>query len=111
MADKPRVLVLGGCGFIGRNLVTYLYHNKLASRICAVDKLLYQIAGLSEAEKAVYEDKDIVTVKQADLASEAHVKKVFEHDGGNWTYVINLAAVTKYSQGKEVYDVNVVKID
>lgn len=110
MADKPRVLVLGGCGFIGRNLVTYLYNNKLASRICAVDKLLYQIAGLSEAEKAVFEDKDIVTVKQADLASEAHVKKVFEHDGGNWTYVINLAAVTKYSQGKEVYDVNVVKL-
>jgi len=54
--------------------------------------------------------KDFVTVKQADLASEAHIPKVFEHDGGNWTYVINCAAVTKYSQGKEVYDHNVVRL-
>jgi len=44
------------------------------------------------------------------LASEAHIPKVFEHDGGNWTYVINCAAVTKYSQGKEVYDHNVFKL-
>jgi len=35
---------------------------------------------------------------------------VFEHDGGNWTYVINCAAVTKYSQGKEVYDHNVLRL-
>jgi len=39
-----------------------------------------------------------------------HIPKVFEHDGGNWTYVINCAAVTKYSQGKEVYDHNVVRL-
>jgi len=51
-----------------------------------------------------------VTVKQADLANEAHVQKVFEHDGGNYKFVINLAAVTKYSQGKEVYDVNIVQL-
>jgi len=110
MVDKPRVLILGGCGFIGRHLVTYLWENKLASRVCVADKVLYQIAGLSEAEKAIFENKDFVSVKQADLASEAHIPKVFEYDGGNWTYVINCAAVTKYSQGKEVYDHNVVKL-
>jgi len=38
------------------------------------------------------------------------VQKVFEHDGGNYKYVFNLAAVTKYSQGKEVYDVNIVTL-
>jgi len=110
MADKPRVLILGGSGFIGRHLVTFLFENKLASRVCVADKLLYQIAGLSESEKAIYENKDFLTFKQADLASEAHITRVFEHDGGGWTYVINLAAVTKYSQGKEVYDVNVVQL-
>jgi len=57
MVDKPRVLVLGGCGFIGRHLVTYLYENKLASRVCVADKLLYQIAGLSEHEKSIFEKK------------------------------------------------------
>jgi len=31
-----------------------------------------------------------------------HAAKVFAHDGGNWKYVINLVASTKYSQGKEV---------
>lgn len=33
---------------------------------------------------------------------------LYEHDGGNWKYVINLVASTKYSQGKEVYDANIV---
>jgi len=110
MADKPRVLILGGSGFIGRHLVSFLYENKLASRVCVADKLLYQIAGLSEYEKNIFENKDFLCFKQADLASEAHITRVFENDGGNWTYVFNCAAVTKYSQGKEVYDVNVVQL-
>jgi len=49
-----------------------------------------------------------LTYKQAELTNEAHVNKVWEHEGGNWNYVINLAAVTKYGQGKEVYDANTI---
>jgi len=91
-------------------LVSYLWENKLASRVCVADKVLYQIAGLSESERAIFENADFLTFKQSDLASDAHITRVFEHDGGNWTYVINCAATTKYSQGKEVYDVNVVQL-
>lgn len=110
MSEKPKVLVLGGSGFIGRHLVTYLFNNKLVSKVCVADKVPFQIAGLSKAEKAIYENADFLTFKQADLANEAHVEKVFEHDGGKYKYVFNLAAVTKYSQGKEVYDVNIVQL-
>jgi len=111
MADtKPRVLILGGVGFIGRHLVSYLFNNKLASKVCVADKMLHMIAGLSESEKAIFENKEFLTFKQADLASTTHVEKVFDHDGGNWQYVFNCAAVTKYSQGKEVYDTNIVQV-
>jgi nucleoside-diphosphate-sugar epimerase len=72
--------------------------------------MLHMIAGLSEAEKAIFDNKEFVAFKQADLAGPAHVEKVFEHDGGNWQYVINCAAVTKYSQGKEVYEANIVQV-
>jgi len=111
MADtKPRVLILGGVGFVGRHLVSYLYNNKLASKVCVADKMLHMIAGLSEAEKAIYDNKEFLSFKQADLASTVHVDKVFDHDGGNWQFVINCAAVTKYSQGKEVYETNIVQV-
>lgn len=72
--------------------------------------MLHMIAGLSEAEKAIFDNKEFLTFKQADLASTTHVDKVFDHDGGNWQYVFNCAAVTKYSQGKEVYDTNIVQV-
>jgi len=64
-----RVLILGGSGFIGRHLVTYLFKNKLASKVCVADKVLYQIAGLNKEELAIYENGDFLTFKQADIAN------------------------------------------
>jgi nucleoside-diphosphate-sugar epimerase len=104
------VLVLGGSGFIGRHVVQYLHDNKLASHVLVADKVPYAIAGLSDCQLAIYKDADWLSFKQADLKNPASVDAVFEHAGGKWEYVINLAAATKYSQNKEVYDANIVAV-
>lgn len=44
-----------------------------------------------------------VEFKQANLANTASVEKAFHSDDGNFHYVFNLAAETKYSQSDEVY--------
>jgi len=52
MADKPKVLILGGVGFIGRNLVTFLAQNNLVSKIGVSDKVPYQVAGLTDQRES-----------------------------------------------------------
>lgn len=63
----PKVLILGGVGFIGRNFVDYLLKNNLVDEIRVVDKVLPQTAYLSEKTKADFEDPK-VTFKQANLS-------------------------------------------
>jgi nucleoside-diphosphate-sugar epimerase len=71
-----RVLILGGVGFIGRNLVQYLLANNLASKICVADKVLPEVAGLSEAEMANFKS-DKVTFKQCNLARDGSFSAFF----------------------------------
>lgn len=71
-AGKPRVLITGGCGFIGRNLVKYLVDNKLASHIKVADKALPGTSYLSPEHKAAFDQKNIVEFKQSDLSKEGH---------------------------------------
>lgn len=104
-----RIMILGGVGFIGRHLVSYLAANKFASKIAVCDKVLPEVAGLTPAEMAIYKS-DLVIYKQANLAREATIDKVFELDGGNWDIVFNLAAATKYSQANEVYQEHIIDV-
>ncbi len=66
---KPKVLVLGGVGFIGRNFVEYLSDNNLASKIKVADKVLPDLAGLSAKQVAIFKS-DLVEFKQANLARQ-----------------------------------------
>jgi len=104
-----RVIVLGGTGFIGRNFVQYLVENNLASKIRVADKVLPALAGLSAAQKAIFES-DKVEFKQVNLSRQAMVQKVFDDADGKWDYVFNLAGETKYSQADAVYQENIIDV-
>eukprot|EP01117_Protostelium_nocturnum_P008419 TRINITY_DN300_c0_g1_i1.p1 TRINITY_DN300_c0_g1~~TRINITY_DN300_c0_g1_i1.p1 ORF type:complete len:400 (+),score=94.26 TRINITY_DN300_c0_g1_i1:103-1200(+) len=107
MSAKPNVLVLGGLGFIGRNLVDYLVSNNLAGKIRVADKGLPALVGLSEKHTKIFEQ---VESKQVNLAREANMAKVFDEGGHKWDFVINLAGETKYSQTEEVYKENIIDV-
>lgn len=100
--SKPNVLVLGGVGFIGRNLVQYLVANNLAAKIRVVDKVLPAIAFLGAEHQAAF-DNPIVEYMQGNLTSADSVAKCFTIAGGKFNFVFNLAAETKYGQTDAVY--------
>eukprot|EP00051_Salpingoeca_urceolata_P035832 m.31587 g.31587 ORF g.31587 m.31587 type:complete len:366 (+) comp9786_c0_seq1:194-1291(+) len=106
--SKPRVLVLGGVGFIGRNLVTYLVEEDLASHIRVADKAMPQMSYLAPRHKAAF-DKGVEYV-QANLARPANIAKAFTHPDGEFDYVFNCAALTKYGQDEVVYKENVFDV-
>lgn len=62
------VLVLGGTGFIGRNLVKFLVDNGKCAYVRSVDKVFPQTAYLSKEHAAVY-DNPICQFVQGNLSS------------------------------------------
>jgi nucleoside-diphosphate-sugar epimerase len=107
MSAKPRVLILGGCGFIGRHLVHYLVSQSLCAHIRVADKVMPIMSYLSPELEKSYES---VEFKQADLSQDAHVTRAFDDKNGSWDMVINLAAETRYGQDEKVYTEKVVGI-
>jgi len=104
--SKPRVLVLGGTGFVGRNFVQYLVEKDLTSKIRVADKMLPALAGLSEAQKAVFIK---VEFKQVNLSRQNTIEKVYD-DEAPFDYVFNFAGETKYSQADPVYQENIITL-
>lgn len=74
--SKPNVLVLGGLGFIGRNLVEYLVDNNLAGKVRVADKGLPELVGLSKKQFDIIKDTNktgVVDFKQLNLAREGEL--------------------------------------
>lgn len=111
MSEKPTILILGGCGFIARNLVHYLVKNDLASEIRVVDKTPPQMAWLNDEHTASYEDP-IVEFLSANLINTASCKHAFSpsKNGQNWDIVVNCAAETRPNQTDAVYKEGIYKL-
>lgn len=106
---SQNILILGGLGFIGRNLVEAFAASGKCAKIRVADKVMPALAGLSAAQKTLFES-DTIDYKQANLANQGSIEKVFAKDFGEWDCVINCAAETKYSQAEQVYKENVVDL-
>lgn len=107
--SKPRVIVLGGTGFIGKNFVQFLAENNLASKIRVADKVLPSFAGLTKKQEEIF-NSPLVEFKQTPLTQAPKVEALFDEAEGKWDYVFNLAGETKYSQTEAVYKENVLEV-
>lgn len=131
--SKPRWLIFGGLGFIGRNVVKYLIDNNLASYIRIADKKAPFMSFLSPDYKLVILENPIVECIQIDVADDDMVSQAFFSPPGTapgasglgakmgnsntttdsssssssaapaWDYVINLAAETTLGKKEEFY--------
>lgn len=104
---KPKVLVLGGCGFLGRHIVCELVAKNFASTVCVVDKVPPQIAWLNEKQTKVFND-DVVTFRSANLINTASCTTAFGEE--EWDWVINAAGETKTGQVDAVYHEGIVRL-
>lgn len=111
MSSKPAVLILGGCGFIGRHLVSYLVKNDLCSLIRVADKSMPVMSYLSKEFESVFENPT-VEYKQADLTKDAHVTRAFTQaaNQSGFSIIINLAAETRFGLDEGVYTEKVLGI-
>jgi nucleoside-diphosphate-sugar epimerase len=98
---QPTVLILGGTGFIGKNLVQMLVEKKLVKKVRVADKSLPALAYLTEEQKACFDNKEVVEFKQCDLTKPPHVERAFADE--KFDYVINLCGETRFGLHDQEY--------
>jgi dTDP-D-glucose 4,6-dehydratase len=64
--ESVSVLLLGGCGFVGRNFLLFLLNEQLVSYVKVVDKMTPLMAFMHPLHLACF-DSSLVEFQQADL--------------------------------------------
>ncbi|CAG9320097.1 unnamed protein product [Blepharisma stoltei] len=85
--EAPSWLILGGVGYIGRNLVMHLLENNLASHITVADKVVPAMAHLHPRYEEIFSRVEFV---QTDLSRNP--AKAFTRE---FDYIVNLAGETR----------------
>jgi nucleoside-diphosphate-sugar epimerase len=128
---KPRWLILGGLGFIGRNLVKYIVDNNLASFVRVADKKAPFMSFLSGDYKTAILENPVVECVPVDVSDDDMLAQAFMAAPGatpgatgggvsggpagagggggagagpaSWDFVINLAGETALGKKEEFY--------
>eukprot|EP01083_Nonionella_stella_P200425 733958_1 len=87
--DGPSVLIMGGCGFIGRHLVQNLVARGNINIVVA-DKLIPQTSYMTNEMIKLYKKSANIKVIHSDLSKDHHIKKVFFDLKYDYDYIINL---------------------
>jgi nucleoside-diphosphate-sugar epimerase len=94
------ILILGGCGFVGRNLLLFLLNEKLVKYVKIVDKVTPVMAYLHPLHMTSYQSS-LVEFQQADLTKSDHLDRIFRNR--SFDFVFNLASETRSGQPEHVY--------
>lgn len=113
MTDKPTVVILGGCGFIGRNFVEHLIENDLVSKVRVIDKVAPELAWLNDKQKKLFQNP-LIEFMSGNLIHPSTCDLIFlnSEDAPNltWEYVINCAAETRPGLADEIYKEGIYKL-
>lgn len=91
-----KVLVTGGCGFIGSNFIHYMLDKYKDYKIVNLDLLTY--AGNLENLKDVYNNKNYKFIR-ADIANREYISELFEKE--QFDIVVNFAAESHVDRSVE----------
>jgi nucleoside-diphosphate-sugar epimerase len=91
--SKPTWLLLGGCGYVGANLITYLHKHELASTITVADLKPPGRCFFPNEFMQLFSDK-VIEFVQSDFAQDAHIERLFP-EGKQFDVIVDLIAETR----------------
>ncbi|CAH1974610.1 unnamed protein product [Acanthoscelides obtectus] len=107
---KSHLLLLGGTGFIGRNIVYYWLKEHKAESIVVVDKVPPELAWMNQDHRDAFNDPR-VQFRSANLIIPEACREVFDRsDGIKFDLVINCAGETRSGQSEAVYQDGILKL-